>query len=78
MTVLKKQFSRVGNFAVWIVVTRFANAEEIIRTGRYSAKLEPEGAEPPLQMPAWQYLVEEREIDALLVYFVSLYPWEEG
>jgi len=61
-----------------IVVTRFANAEEIIRTGRYSAKLEPEGAEPPLQMPAWQYLVEEREIDALLVYFVSLYPWEEG
>ena len=61
-----------------IVLTRFANAEEIIRTGRYSAKLEPEGPEPPLQMPAWKYLVEEREIDALLVYFVSLYPWEEG
>lgn len=61
-----------------IVVARFANAEEIIRTGRYSAKLEPEGPEPPLQMPAWKYLVEEREIDALLVYFVSLYQWEEG
>ena len=61
-----------------IVLTRFANAEEIIRTGRYSAKLEPEGPEPPLQMPAWKYLVEEKEIDALLVYFVSLYPWEEG
>jgi plastocyanin/mono/diheme cytochrome c family protein len=61
-----------------IVVARFANAEEIIRTGRYSAKLEPDGPEPPLQMPAWKYLVEEREIDALLVYFVSLYEWEEG
>ena len=61
-----------------IVMTRFANAEEIIRTGRYSAKLEPGGPEPPLQMPAWKYLVEEREIDALLVYFVSLYGWEEG
>jgi len=61
-----------------IVLTRFANAEEIIRTGRYSAKLEPGGPEPPLQMPAWKYLVEEKEIDALLVYFVSLYPWEEG
>jgi hypothetical protein len=29
-------------------------------------------------MPAWQYLLEEREIDALLAYFVSLYDWEEG
>jgi hypothetical protein len=29
-------------------------------------------------MPAWQYLVEEREIDALLMYFVSLHDWEEG
>ena len=61
-----------------IVTTRYANAEEIIRTGRYSAKADPEGPEPPLQMPAWKYLVEEREIDALLAYFVSLYPWEEG
>jgi cytochrome c oxidase subunit 2 len=61
-----------------IVTTRYANAEEIIRTGRYSAKLDPEGPEPPLQMPAWKFLVEEREIDALLAYFVSLYPWEEG
>ena len=61
-----------------VVTTRYANAEEIIRTGRYSAKADPEGPEPPLQMPAWKYLVEEREIDALLAYFVSLYPWEEG
>jgi len=61
-----------------IVTTRYANAEEIIRTGRYSAKLDPGGPVPPLQMPAWKYLVEEREIDALLAYFVSLYPWEEG
>ena len=61
-----------------IVATRYANAEDIIRGGRYSAKLEPDGPVPPLQMPAWKHLVEEREIDALLSYFVSLYPWEEG
>jgi cytochrome c oxidase subunit 2 len=61
-----------------VVTARFANAEEIIRIGRYSAKLEPDGPVPPLQMPAWKYLVDERGIDALLVYFVSLYPWEEG
>ena len=60
-----------------MVRARWENARQIIRGGRYSSKLEPEGPEPPLQMPAWQHLVEEREVDALLVYFVSLYPWEE-
>ena len=61
-----------------VVRTRFDNAKEIIRKGRYSSKIDLTGPEPPLQMPAWQYIVEEREIDALLVYFVSLYPWDEG
>lgn len=59
-----------------VVRARFENAREIIRKGRYSGKRDLEGPEPPLQMPAWQYLIEEREIDALLAYFVSLYPWE--
>ena len=56
--------------------TRFENAKQIVRQGRYSAKLDPSGPEPPLQMPAWQYLIEEREIDALIGYFISLYPWD--
>jgi len=60
-----------------VVRSRYANAKQIIRDGRYSSKLDANGPEPPLQMPAWQYLIEEREMDALLVYFVSLYPWEE-
>jgi len=59
------------------VRARFENAREIIRRGRYSGKLDPAGPEPPLQMPAWQYLVDDREIDALLAYFVSLYPWDD-
>lgn len=61
-----------------VVRARFDNAKEIIRKGRYSSKIDATGPEPPLQMPAWQYIVDEREIDALLVYFVSLYPWDEG
>ena len=61
-----------------VVKTRYENAKEIIRKGRYSSKADPAGPEPPLQMPAWQYIIGEREIDALLLYFVSLYPWEEG
>ncbi len=61
-----------------VVRARFENAKEIVRLGRYSAKSDPEGPEPPLQMPAWKFLVEEREIDALLAYFVSLEAWEDG
>ncbi|MBD3854075.1 MAG: hypothetical protein IFJ96_04780, partial [Acidobacteria bacterium] len=61
-----------------VVRARYDNAKEIIRKGRYSSKAALDGPEPPLQMPAWQYIVEEREVDALLAYFVSLYLWEEG
>jgi hypothetical protein len=53
------------------------NAKEIVRNGRYTAGADPHGPEPPLQMPAWEYLLEEREIDALLAYFVSLNEWNE-
>ncbi len=60
-----------------IVRTRFLNAEEIVRLGRYTAKLDPDGPEPPLQMPAWEFLLGERDVDAVLAYFVSLQDWEE-
>ena len=60
-----------------VVCTRFENAKEIVRTGRFTAKANPLGPQPPLQMPAWEHLLNEREIDALLVYFVSLYDWDE-
>lgn len=65
----------IGRYA--IVRARWDNAEQIIRGGRYTAKLDPEGPEPPLQMPAWSYLLDERDIDALLAYFVSLQEWDE-
>jgi len=61
-----------------VVRTRFLNAREIIRGGRYSAPADPTGPVPPLQMPAWEYLLGGRDIDALLAYFVSLESWEEG
>lgn len=60
-----------------IVRTRFVNAREIIRKGRYTTGADPRGPQPPLQMPAWQFLLEDREIDALLAYFVSLQQWDD-
>lgn len=54
------------------VRARFLNAKEIIRKGRFTVRADPHGPQPPLQMPAWEYLLAEREMDALLVYFLSL------
>jgi mono/diheme cytochrome c family protein/plastocyanin len=56
-----------------IVRARFLQAREIIKKGRFTTGADPRGPQPPLQMPAWQFLLEEREIDALLAYFVSLH-----
>lgn len=67
-----------GIVAFPAVVARYENAKEIIRKGRYTSKRDPGGPEPPLQMPAWQHLIDERQIDAILAYFVSLYDWEDA
>ena len=60
-----------------IVRTRVLNAREIIRKGRFTSAADAHRAAPPLQMPAWHYLLDERDIDALLAYFVSLQQWED-
>ena len=60
-----------------LVETRYNMALELILNGKYSEKLDPAGPEPPLQMPAWQYILTDHEIDSLLAYFVSLMPWDE-
>lgn len=60
-----------------IVKARFDAAEELIRQGKNAAPLNMEGPLPPLQMPAWKYKLSDRDIDAIMGYFVSLYDWEE-
>lgn len=60
-----------------IVKARFTAAEELIRQGKNAAPLDMEGPLPPLQMPAWKYKLSDREIDAIMGYFVSLYDWDE-
>jgi len=60
-----------------LVLSRFKSAKEIINKGKRCARLDAKGPEPPLQMPAWQAVLPERDIDAIIIYFISLYPWEE-
>jgi hypothetical protein len=60
-----------------VVSARYKALKDIVKKGSRPEKLDPVGPEPPLWMPAWKYKLTEREIDALVIYFIDLYPWEE-
>ncbi|MFQ5604667.1 MAG: c-type cytochrome [bacterium] len=40
-------------------------------------KLNPDGPKPPLYMPAWEEQLSREDINAILAYLISLYPWDE-
>lgn len=60
-----------------LVLTRYHMARDLIRGGKDAARLDPEGPLPPLQMPTWGAILSDREVDALLTYFLYLYDWED-
>lgn len=60
-----------------VVRARYAALKNIIRNGSMPQKLDKQGPEPPLWMPAWKYKLSEHEIDSLILYFLDLYPWED-
>lgn len=60
-----------------MVLARYNALKEIIKNGSLPEKLDTEIPEPPLWMPAWLYKLTEREIEALIAYFIDLYNWDE-
>jgi hypothetical protein len=60
-----------------LVLSRFKAAKDLIKNGKHCVKLDLAGPEPPLQMPTWQAVLTDRDIDAVIAYFTSLYPWDE-
>ena len=60
-----------------LVLTQYRAAKELIRKGKHCAKLDATGPDPPRQMPAWEERLSERDIDAIISYLLTLYPWEE-
>lgn len=60
------------------VYIKYKDAKELILKGKDdTGKKDPAGPEPPLQMPSWSAWLTERDADAILVYLISLYSWEE-
>jgi mono/diheme cytochrome c family protein len=58
-------------------LAQYHSIRDKIRDGSPSAKLNPEGPDPPLQMPAWKGRLSDREIDALVAYLLTLQPAAE-
>ena len=60
-----------------VISARYRALKNIIRNGSSPQRLNPDGPEPPLWMPAWQFKLTDHEIDSLIHYFIDLYPWDE-
>jgi len=60
-----------------LVLSRLKAAKDLIKKGKYCAKFDMAGPDPPLQMPSWRAMLTDRDIDAVISYFISLYPWED-
>jgi mono/diheme cytochrome c family protein/plastocyanin len=60
-----------------LILARYLATKELIKKGSAAIKLDKNGPMPPLQMPAWEAQLPDRDIDAILSYFLTLQPWGE-
>jgi hypothetical protein len=58
-------------------MSRFNAAVELIENGKNAARLDLNGPEPPLQMPAWKHKLDRGQIHAIMGYFISLFPADD-
>ena len=60
-----------------LILVQYKAAKEMMSKGKVTAKLDPKGPQPPLSMPSWKEKLSDKDMDAVLAYLLSLYPWEE-
>ena len=60
-----------------LVLTKYNAAKELIRKGKHGGKLDKNALAPPLNMPSWQEILSDRDIDSIIAYLLSIYPWED-
>lgn len=61
-----------------VVLAQYNSIRDLIRGGNPAGKLDPEGPPPPLEMPAWRFILSERDIDAVIAYLLTLQYSDEG
>lgn len=56
---------------------QFEVMRDVIRNGRQGVKKDSQSPLTPLNMPTWKDTLTDDQIDAILAYLISLFPWEE-
>jgi mono/diheme cytochrome c family protein len=59
------------------VLAQYNSIKDVIKKGSKAGKLDSNGPEPPLNMPLWATLLSDEDIDAIIAYLLSIYPFEE-
>ena len=60
-----------------VVLTQYEAARDLIVKGKHCAKGDKIGPEPPLQMPSWREVLTDHDVDSIIAYLLTLYPWED-
>lgn len=65
-------FERYSRF-----LAQYQNVRRVIRNGSKALANDESAPTPPLNMPSWEQYLSDRDIDALIAWALSRYPWEE-
>lgn len=65
-------FPRYGVF-----LAQYNAVRDLIRNGNPAGKKDPNGPIPPLHMPAWDNHLSTDDIDAIIVYLLEQFEWDD-
>ncbi|NOY90024.1 MAG: cytochrome c [Deltaproteobacteria bacterium] len=58
-------------------VAQYGVVKQLILNGAHAAKKDPNGVEPPLQMPTWRGILSDEDVDSIIAYLISIYDWDD-
>ncbi len=60
-----------------VVLAQYDSIFQTIKEGSIAGKKDSDSPEPPYHMPGWEERLTNQEINAVIAYLLTLYPWEE-
>lgn len=58
-------------------LAQYNSVHSVIQEGKPAGCRDSTLAAPPLHMPAWGAVLERRDVDAIIGYLLTEYPWED-
>lgn len=57
-------------------LAQYQSVSDVIRDGKPAGRRDTTGVHPPMNMPSWDAVLSHRDVDALIAYLLTQYPWE--